>query len=129
MGAHLQPFTTTIFNEMSLLAARTGSINLGQGFPDVDGPPEVAEAAIAAILDGHNQYPPGPGLPALRQAVAEHQRRCYGLDHDPDTEVVVTMGATEAIVNARPETRPEILETARTQLRMMLVGALRWSSR
>jgi N-succinyldiaminopimelate aminotransferase len=100
MGAHLQPFTTTIFNEMSLLAARTGSINLGQGFPDVDGPPEVAEAAIAAIRDGHNQYPPGPGLPALRQAVAEHQRRCYGLEHDPDTEVVVTMGATEAIAGA-----------------------------
>jgi N-succinyldiaminopimelate aminotransferase len=100
MGAHLQPFTTTIFNEMSLLAARTGSINLGQGFPDVDGPPEVAEAAIAAIRDGHNQYPPGPGLPALRQAVAEHQHRCYGLEHDPDTEVVVTMGATEAIAGA-----------------------------
>jgi len=100
MGAHLQPFTTTIFNEMSLLAARTGSINLGQGFPDTDGPPEVAEAAIAAIRAGHNQYPPGPGLPALRQAVAEHQRRCYGLEHDPDTEVVVTMGATEAIAAA-----------------------------
>jgi N-succinyldiaminopimelate aminotransferase len=97
MGAHLQPFTTTIFNEMSLLAARTGSINLGQGFPDTDGPAEVAEAAVAAIRAGHNQYPPGPGLPALRQAVAEHQRRCYGLEHDPDTEVVVTMGATEAI--------------------------------
>jgi N-succinyldiaminopimelate aminotransferase len=100
MGAHLQPFTTTIFNEMSLLAARTGSINLGQGFPDVDGPPEVAEAAIAAIRGGHNQYPPGPGLPQLRQAVAEHQRRCYGLEHDPDTEVVITMGATEAIAGA-----------------------------
>jgi N-succinyldiaminopimelate aminotransferase len=100
MGAHLQPFTTTIFNEMSLLAARTGSINLGQGFPDTDGPPEVAEAAIAAIRAGHNQYPPGPGLPQLRQAIAEHQRRCYGLEHDPDTEVVVTMGATEAIAAA-----------------------------
>jgi len=100
MGAHLQPFATTIFNEMSLLAARTGSINLGQGFPDTDGPSEVAEAAIAAIRAGHNQYPPGPGLPALRQAVAEHQRRCYGLEHDPDTEVVVTMGATEAIAAA-----------------------------
>ena len=88
MGAHLQPFTTTIFNEMSLLAARTGSINLGQGFPDTDGPAEVAEAAVSAIRAGHNQYPPGPGLPALRQAVAEHQRRCYGLEHDPDTDVV-----------------------------------------
>jgi N-succinyldiaminopimelate aminotransferase len=100
MGAHLQPFATTIFNEMSLLAARTGSINLGQGFPDVDGPPEVAEAAVEAIRGGHNQYPPGPGLPALRQAVAEHQLRCYGLVHDPDTEVVITMGATEAIAGA-----------------------------
>ncbi|MEW6471779.1 MAG: pyridoxal phosphate-dependent aminotransferase [Actinomycetota bacterium] len=100
MGAHLQPFTTTIFNEMSALAVRTGSINLGQGFPDVDGPAEVAEAAVAAIRGGHNQYPPGPGLPALRQAVADHQRRCYGLEHDPDTEVVITMGATEAIAGA-----------------------------
>jgi len=100
MGAHLQPFTTTIFNEMSVLAARTGSINLGQGFPDTDGPAEVAEAAVAAIRAGHNQYPPGAGLPALRQAVADHQRRCYGQDLDPDTEVVVTMGATEAIAAA-----------------------------
>src|SRR5919206_2581031 len=100
MGAHLQPFSTTIFNEMSQLAVRTGSINLGQGFPDIDGPAEVAEAAVAAIRDGHNQYPPGPGLPALRQAVAEHQLRCYGLVHDPDTEVVITMGATEAIAAA-----------------------------
>jgi N-succinyldiaminopimelate aminotransferase len=100
MGAHLQPFTTTIFNEMSVLAARTGSINLGQGFPDTDGPPEVAEAAVAAIRAGHNQYPPGAGLPALRQAIAEHQRAWYGLEHDPDTEVVVTMGATEAIAAA-----------------------------
>jgi N-succinyldiaminopimelate aminotransferase len=100
MAAHLQPFTTTIFNEMSVLAARTGSINLGQGFPDTDGPPEVAEAAIAAIRAGHNQYPPGAGLPALRQAVADHQRRWYGLEHDADTEVVITMGATEAIAAA-----------------------------
>ena len=100
MGAHLQPFATTIFNEMSLLATRTGSINLGQGFPDIDGPAEVAEAAVAAIRGGHNQYPPGPGLPVLRQAVAEHQLRCYGLVHDPDTEVVITMGATEAIAGA-----------------------------
>ena len=100
MGAHLQPFTTTIFNEMSALAVRTGSINLGQGFPDTDGPAEVAEAAMAAIRAGHNQYPPGAGLPALRLAIAEHQRRWYGLEHDPDTEVVVTMGATEAIAAA-----------------------------
>src|SRR5919205_4039079 len=100
MGAHLQPFTTTIFNEMSSLAARTGSINLGQGFPDTDGPPEVAEAAVAAIRAGHNQYPPGPGIPELRRAVAEHQRRFYGIELDPDTQVQVTMGATEAITAA-----------------------------
>src|SRR5438045_8229015 len=100
VNSRLQGFATTMFNEMSALAVRTGSINLGQGFPDVDGPPEVAEAAIAAIRAGHNQYPPGPGLPALRQAIAEHQRRCYGLEHDPDREVAVTMGATEAIAAA-----------------------------
>src|SRR5438132_9567673 len=97
MGAHLQPFTTTIFNEMSVLAARTGSINLGQGFPDTDGPAAVADAAVAAIRAGHNQYPPGAGVPELRAAVAEHQRRFYGLDVDPDAEVLVTAGATEAI--------------------------------
>src|SRR2546421_2280816 len=100
LNRRMQGFSTTIFAEMSALAVRTGSINLGQGFPDTDGPPEVAEAAVAAIRAGHNQYPPGPGLPALRQAIADHQRRGYGLDHDPDTEVVVTMGATEAIAAA-----------------------------
>src|SRR5689334_166451 len=97
LNARLQGFGTTIFAEMSALAVATGSVNLGQGFPDTDGPAEVAEAAIAAIRDGHNQYPPGPGIPALRQAIAEHQRRWYGLDVDPDTEVLVTAGATEAI--------------------------------
>src|SRR5260370_33720971 len=96
MGAHLQPFTTTIFNEMSVLAARTGAINLGQGFPDTDGPAEVAEAAVAAIRAGHNQYPPGAGLPAPRQAVADHQRQRYGLGHDPDTQVVVPTCAPAA---------------------------------
>lgn len=87
----------TIFAEMSALAARTGAINLGQGFPDTDGPDAVLDAAVAAIRGGRNQYPPGRGVPELRQAVAEHQRRCYGLDPDPDTEVLVTAGATEAI--------------------------------
>src|SRR6266550_2973037 len=96
LNARLQGFATTIFAEMSALATRTGAINLGQGFPDTDGPAEVAEAAVDAIRAGHNPYPPGAGLPALRQAVANHQRRCYGQDLDPDTEVVVTMGATEA---------------------------------
>src|ERR1700704_3442247 len=100
MGAHLQPFTTTIFNEMSVLAARTGAINLGQGFPDTDGPTEVSEAAIDAIRAGHNQYPPGPGIPELRAAVAEHQQRFWGLEVDPEHEVLVTAGATEAITAA-----------------------------
>src|SRR5438270_9412245 len=100
MGAHLQPFSTTIFNEMSVLAARTGSINLGQGFPDTDGPSEVAEAAVAAIRAGINQYPPGPGRLDLRQSIAAHQERFYGLSPDPDREVLVTAGATEAITAA-----------------------------
>jgi N-succinyldiaminopimelate aminotransferase len=92
---------STIFAEMSALAVATGSVNLGQGFPDTDGPREIAQAAAAAILDGRgNQYPPGPGIPELRQAVAEHQRRFYGLAFDPDTEVLVTAGATEAVAAA-----------------------------
>ena len=96
----LRGFGTTIFTEMSELAARTGAINLGQGFPDADGPDEVLEAAVAAIRAGHNQYPPGLGIPALRRAVADHQRRFYGLEVDPDTEVLVTAGAAEAIAAA-----------------------------
>ena len=96
----LQGFGTTIFAEMSELAARTGAINLGQGFPDADGPDEVLEAAVTAIRAGHNQYPPGPGILPLRQAVADHQRRFYGLEVDPDTEVLVTAGASEAIAAA-----------------------------
>jgi N-succinyldiaminopimelate aminotransferase len=92
---------STIFAEMSALAEATGSVNLGQGFPDTDGPREIAQAAAAAILDGRgNQYPPGPGVPELRQAIAEHQRRFYGLGLDPDTEVLVTAGATEAVAAA-----------------------------
>src|SRR5579875_4115561 len=92
---------TTIFAEMSALAVRTGSVNLGQGFPDTDGPRQVAQAAADAIMAGRgNQYPPGPGIPELREAVAGHQRRFYGLDFDPDTEVLVTAGATEAIAAA-----------------------------
>ncbi len=92
---------TTIFAEMSALAVATGSVNLGQGFPDTDGPHEIARAAADAILGGRgNQYPPGPGIPELRQAIARHQRRWYGLDFDPDTEVLVTAGATEAVAAA-----------------------------
>jgi len=93
----MQVFGTTIFAEMSELALRTGAINLGQGFPDTDGPQEMLDAAIEAIGSGRNQYPPGAGVPELRLAVAEHQRRFYGLSVDPDDEVLVTAGATEAI--------------------------------
>ncbi|WP_431792547.1 aminotransferase class I/II-fold pyridoxal phosphate-dependent enzyme [Microbacterium paraoxydans] len=87
----------TIFAEMSAAAVRTGSINLGQGFPDEDGPEAVLDAARAAIADGVNQYPPGRGFPDLLLAIAEHQQRFYGLTTDPDSEVIVTAGATEAL--------------------------------
>ncbi len=100
LARRLEGLGTTVFAEMSALALETGAVNLGQGFPDTDGPPEVAEAAIAAIRGGINQYPPGPGIPDLRQAVAEHQKRFYGLEVDPATEVVVTTGATEAVAAA-----------------------------
>ena len=97
LNERLQGFGATIFGEMSMLAARTGAINLGQGFPDVDGPVEVIDAAIAAMRAGHNQYPPPLGVPELRAAIADHQKRFYDLSFDPDTEVLVTAGATEAI--------------------------------
>jgi N-succinyldiaminopimelate aminotransferase len=96
----MRGFGTTIFAEMSALALLTDSINLGQGFPDTDGPIEILEAAAVAIRGGQNQYPPGPGTPELRQAVSAHQHRRYGLEYDPDTEVLVTAGATEAIAAA-----------------------------
>ena len=88
---------TSVFSEMTALAARTGSINLGQGAPDQDGPPEMLEAARRAITDGLNQYPPGRGMPVLREAIARHQERFYGVDADPESEVLVTVGATEAL--------------------------------
>jgi N-succinyldiaminopimelate aminotransferase len=98
LNRRLAEFGTTIFAEMSALALSTGAINLGQGFPDTDGPEEVREAAVRALRDGlGNQYPPGPGVPELRTAIAAHQQRRYGLSYDPDTEVLVTAGATEAI--------------------------------
>jgi N-succinyldiaminopimelate aminotransferase len=95
--ARMQGFGTTIFAEMSALALSTGAINLGQGFPDTDGPREMLDAAIDAISSGRNQYPPGAGVPELLDAIAEHQRRFYGLIVDPAHEVLVTAGATEAI--------------------------------
>jgi N-succinyldiaminopimelate aminotransferase len=101
LNRRLSGMGTTIFAEMSALAVATGSINLGQGFPDTDGPREIAQAAADAVLQGRgNQYPPGAGIPELRQAIAEHQKRFYGLAVDPDTEVLVTAGATEAIAAA-----------------------------
>ncbi|MEU4681514.1 pyridoxal phosphate-dependent aminotransferase [Streptomyces xinghaiensis] len=101
LNRRLAEFGTTIFAEMSALALSTGSINLGQGFPDTDGPEEIREAAVRALREGKgNQYPPGPGIPELRTAVAGHQRERYGLAWDPDREVLVTAGATEAIAAA-----------------------------
>jgi N-succinyldiaminopimelate aminotransferase len=101
LNARLQGFGATIFAEMSALALRTGSVNLGQGFPDTDGPKEVSEAAVEAIRTGPgNQYPPGIGVPELRHAIVDHQKRFYGLDYDADTEVLVTAGASEALAAA-----------------------------
>jgi N-succinyldiaminopimelate aminotransferase len=100
-AARLAGLGTTIFAEMSALAVATGSVNLGQGFPDVDGPRAILEAAARAVLEGRgNQYPPGPGILELRRQIARHQRAWYGLEPDPDTEVLVTAGATEAIAAA-----------------------------
>ncbi|MEO8815639.1 MAG: pyridoxal phosphate-dependent aminotransferase [Mycobacterium sp.] len=98
--SRLEPYATTIFAETSALAARVGAINLGQGFPDEDGPPAMLQAAQDAIAAGVNQYPPGPGIAALREAIAGQRRRHFGIDYDPETEVLVTVGATEAIAAA-----------------------------
>ena len=100
MATRLRSIPPTIFSEMSALAVRTGSLNLGQGFPDQDGPPGAVEAAVEALRTGRNQYPPGPGYPELREAVAAHQLRHYGIELDPTSEVVVTAGATEALAAA-----------------------------
>ena len=96
-SARTQGLGTSIFTEMSALAARTGAINLGQGFPDTDGPSGAIEAAVAALHDGHNQYAPLPGVPSLREAVFEHQRHYYGLEPE---DLLITFGATEAIAAA-----------------------------
>lgn len=95
--SRLRPYATTIFAEMSALAARIGAVNLGQGFPDEDGPAAMLKTAENAIADGVNQYPPGPGIAPLREAIAAQRKRHYGITYDPDTEVLVTVGATEAI--------------------------------
>jgi N-succinyldiaminopimelate aminotransferase len=97
LNARLQGYTSTIFAEMSALAVATGSLNLGQGFPDSDGPDAIKRAAIRAIEAGHNQYPPLNGISELRSAIASHQKRFYGLDFVPETDILVTAGATEAI--------------------------------
>ncbi|MBT5864397.1 MAG: pyridoxal phosphate-dependent aminotransferase [Ilumatobacter sp.] len=100
ISSRLAGFGTTIFAEMSALAVETGAINLGQGFPDTDGPREVLDAAIESIDGGLNQYPPLPGMPILREAIAAHQQRFYDIELDPATEIVVTAGATEALAGA-----------------------------
>src|SRR6201997_5401791 len=98
--SRLRPYTTTVFAEMSALAARIGAVNLGQGFPDEDGPPPMLEAARQAIADGINQYPPGLGIAPLREAIAADRHQKYGTSYDPEREVLVTVGATEAIAAA-----------------------------
>lgn len=100
LTSRLHGFGSTIFAEMTALATATGAINLGQGFPDYDGPREVLDAAVEAIRSGRNQYPPGSGVPELRSAIAEHQLRFWGLDYDPENEILVTAGATEALAGA-----------------------------
>jgi N-succinyldiaminopimelate aminotransferase len=100
LTSRLQGFGTTVFAEMSALAVATGSVNLGQGFPDYPGPTEVLDVARAAIGTAADQYPPGPGRPELREAVAAHVQRFRGLDYDPGDEVLVTAGATEALSGA-----------------------------
>lgn len=98
--SRLRPYAMTVFAEMSALAARIGAVNLGQGFPDEDGPPGMLKAAQDAIANGVNQYPPGIGIAPLRQAIVAQRNRDFGIEYDPDTEVLVTVGATEAIAAA-----------------------------
>ncbi|MFZ2526481.1 MAG: pyridoxal phosphate-dependent aminotransferase [Rhodococcus sp. (in: high G+C Gram-positive bacteria)] len=95
--SRLRPFASTIFAEMTALAVAHDAVNLGQGFPDTDGPAAMLDVARTAIADGVNQYPPGPGMPELRRAITADRAARYGLDYDPDSEVLVTVGATEAI--------------------------------
>jgi N-succinyldiaminopimelate aminotransferase len=99
-AARLRPFASTIFAEMTELAVRHEAVNLGQGFPDSDGPASMLEVAERAIAAGFNQYPPGRGVPALRRAIARDRATRYGTEYDPDSQVLVTVGATEAIAAA-----------------------------
>jgi len=108
LTTRLQGFGTTIFSEMTALANQHQAVNLGQGFPDFEGPEAIKDAVIEAIRAGHNQYCPGQGIPALRQAIAEHEERFYDLDYDPDTEVTVFAGATEAIEIGRASCRERV---------------------
>ncbi|MBF6508073.1 pyridoxal phosphate-dependent aminotransferase [Nocardia farcinica] len=100
LTTRLRPFTSTIFAEITELARRTGAVNLGQGFPDTDGPEGMLRVAQEAIANGVNQYPPGAGEPELRAAIAEHRAARYGIEHRPEDEVLVTVGATEALTAA-----------------------------
>jgi N-succinyldiaminopimelate aminotransferase len=100
LAQRLRNVPPTIFTTMSALDARTGAINLGQGYPDQDGPKSALDVASQALYGGRNQYAPGPGVLELREAIAEHQQRHYGLELDPSTEVIVTAGATEAVAAA-----------------------------
>ena len=96
----LRPYSVNVFAAMSALATEVGAVNLGQGFPDEDGPAAMLEVARQAISDGINQYPPGPGIAPLRQAIAAQRDRRYGQQFNPDNEVLVTVGASEAIAAA-----------------------------
>ena len=98
--SRLTPYTTTVFAEMSALAARIGAVNLGQGFPDEDGPPAMLEAARQAIADGVNQYPPGLGIAPLREAIAADRHSKYGITHDPDREVLVSASGAALYVDS-----------------------------
>lgn len=100
MVDRLRPFAVNVFARMSALASSLDAVNLGQGFPDEDGPAAMLDVARQAIADGVNQYPPGPGIPQLRQAISAQRHRHYGMAFDPETEVLVTVGASEAIAAA-----------------------------